>query len=125
MQDRQVIGVDLGRGRIAVCAARKIARELPDPVVPGPAGITLPMIRPNRNDSDDVVLIPFVIVSGHSRPMDAQREILVTQSMTRERDLEVLLLAHLLDRPAVTRTVNGHRAQLSRIVSPFQHTQPT
>jgi len=64
--------------------------------------------RCNRNDGDDVVVAPRVLLSRLDGTRHAQHEILVPQRVARQCTLEILLLADLLHRSAITRTSDGH-----------------
>ena len=83
---------------------RNVDCELIHPVMARTSDVAPSNTRCNRNDGDDVVVAPRVLDGTRH----AQHEIIVPQCVARQCTLEILLLADLLHRSAITRTSDGH-----------------
>jgi len=94
--------------RSPVRASRQIGRASLDPVVCGAADVAMPDIAFHARDHHGVVAVPVGPGSAMREAANPKREFLVPQTARREHAFEVLLLADLLEQPALADAVHRH-----------------
>src|SRR5439155_23163503 len=93
---------------IAVCAIRKVARELPHPIGLGTALVYMATLGDDVGDRDRIVLRRPRLASLYGSAKNMQRKCLVLDSIATEFRLEVLFLSEPLHDPAIAFAMDRH-----------------